>query len=444
MAIVTQNGAVTTSATTGLLTTGTNAVATNTALRKEALDQNLRLQMTLDDVFVTFSSPVIKDTDAIPVGNEIMLNVGAEAPRGSNSISMGIIQPISGNAQYGNSWMPGTELEATLRYFKMYYGEWGVAMKMNTFGRIANEMEFLSIYEKQTPQLAHYASELEGLRIRQALLEGVDRITALDNGLYTTFNENVFIALSNNATSGAFDSFKQPKFGYTTGTAGSGLETWDQIVETAIDVGSTAKGCTVEEIRRIGYYAKYVKKIEPMENGKYILILPGNVLKDLKNNATDKAGNVFWGSYQQTSDTFNYTFKIGEIDDLIVYVDHRFPTLTSDETDITIKYVLPGNVDERNVLPYDANSNQAYSAGFLIGRAGVCKWEVTPVHGESEMSNYGKFKGNGIFGESGYARVAYDNDAGWAKALDSTPTAGWVRSTQNIGSMVVLFPNPDL
>jgi hypothetical protein len=173
-----------------------------------------------------------------------------------------------------------------------------------------------------------------------------------------------------------------------------------------------------------------------MDNGKYILILPGNVLKDLKNNATDKAGDVFCGAFQQTDRTFNYTFKVGEIDDLIVYVDHRFPTLTvADGSDVTIKYVLPGNVDGRNVAVYSA-SNEAFSVGFLLGRAALAKWEVTPVHGESEMSNYGKFKGNGIFGESGFARVAYDNDAGWSGGrLD----AG-VR--ENIGSMVVAFPNP--
>ena len=86
----------------------------NLELRKEALDQNLRLRMTLDDVFASFQSEVITDTDGVPIPDAIFLNIGAAAPKGSTSIVMGMVNPLTGDANYGDSWVPGSESSVTL------------------------------------------------------------------------------------------------------------------------------------------------------------------------------------------------------------------------------------------------------------------------------------------------------------------------------------------
>ncbi|MCK4500841.1 hypothetical protein KAU11_10100, partial [Candidatus Babeliales bacterium] len=58
-------------------------------MTKYGHDQNLRLQMTLDDVFATFSSDTIKDPLGMDIPNAIFLKLGGDAKRGTQSMTIG-------------------------------------------------------------------------------------------------------------------------------------------------------------------------------------------------------------------------------------------------------------------------------------------------------------------------------------------------------------------
>lgn len=432
----------------------------NTELRKEALDQNLRLRMTLDDVFASFQSEVITDTDGVAIPDAIFLNIGAEAPKGSNSITMGMVLPLTGDATIGDKYIPGTETNVSLAYFKMYFGEYANAVAEQTFGRIKNEMDFLGVYEKQTEAFAHWGREFEGWRIREALVETVDHVVSEDAGVAQRINSNVYIpgasGTISNASNGSIDSWGQPVFG--TGeiaAAGSnGNVNWEQLVaEVMYDTMATASSgqCTLANLRSLSYYAKVIKKIEPLSNGTYVMTIPSNCLKSLKDTSTGQAGELFFQTKQETGNEFSHTWKVAQVDDLILYSDNRFPTLTIGGTPgsgtgtLTPYYVKPGNDDERitnnSLSPFVVSTAQHASCGVLMGRAAIAKWEVDAPHSEMEYSNYGKRKGTGIFGMSGYTTVEFDNDAGWTAghSLNGVSVA-----RKNIGSILVPFRNPSL
>jgi hypothetical protein len=181
------------------------------------------------------------------------------------------------------------------------------------------------------------------------------------------------------------------------------------------------------------------------------MTIPSNCLKSLKDTSTGQAGELFFQTKQETGNEFSHTWKVAQVDDLILYSDNRFPTLTIGGTPgsgtgtLTPYYVKPGNDDERitngSLAPFVTSTAQHASCGVLMGRAAIAKWEVDAPHSEMEYSNYGKRKGTGIFGMSGYTVVEFDNDAGWT-AGHSLNNA--VNARKNIGSILVPFRNPSL
>jgi hypothetical protein len=421
----------------------------NTALQKEALDQNLRLKMTLDDVFASFQSETIMDTDGIPIPDAIFLNIGAEAPKGANSITMGMVLPLTGDAFAGDYSVPGSERSVSLRSFKMYFGEYANAVAEQTFGRVKNEMDFLGVYEKQTEAFAHWGKEFEGWRIREALLETYDHISVAHtaNGLTAHLNSNFYVpkaaASAALTAEGIVDAWGQPVFGGSKGTTTETIADWDDVIKEVLADAVTADAtngaaCNLANLRSLSYYAKVIKKIAPLSNGTYVMTIPSNCLKQLKDTTTGQVGELFFQTKQESGDSFSHTWKIGQVDDLVLYSDNRFPIINIDST-LTIDYVKPGNEDDRisggTIAPYSA-SNESFSMGFLMGRAAIAKWEVDAPHAETDYSNYGKRKGNGIFGMNGYCAVEFDNDAGW--------TDGYATTRINEGSMAVAFKNPAL
>lgn len=426
-------------------------------LRKEALDQNLRLRLTLDDVFANFQSEVISDVEGVQIPNAIFLNIGAEAPKGSNSITMGMVLPLTGDAFSGDYYVPGSERSVSLRQFTMYFGEYSNAVAEQTFGRVKNEMEMLGVYEKQTEAFAHWGREFEGWRIREALLETYDHITVADNSgvISQHLNSNFYIpgaaAPATLTAEGTVDSWGQPNFGASKGTNSETIATWQLVVEECLQDAVTANAttgaaCTLANLRSLSYYAKVIKKIRPLDDGTYVMTIPSNCLKELRNDND----SLFFQSRAETGNELSVTWSIGRVDSLVLYADDRFPVINiatdgsqagyDGYSTMSIDYVKPGNDDNRithnTIGPYNDSTNKSFSVGFLMGKAALAKWEVDAPHAETEYSNYGKRKGNGIFGMSGYTAVEFDNVAGWSD--------GYATTRINEASMAVAFKNPSL
>ena len=112
-----------------------------TALRKEAIDKKLRMDVMIDDVYEQFSSDVVKDPDGMHIPESIFLKLSAEqdGSKGANSVTLPMLLHLTGDLVLGDTVVSGTEETQDLRYFTMYYEEYAYAVASHKFGRLANE-----------------------------------------------------------------------------------------------------------------------------------------------------------------------------------------------------------------------------------------------------------------------------------------------------------------
>lgn len=418
----------------------------NAALKKLAIDNKLRLKMTLDEIWEKFASPVIQDPDGIDIPDSVFLRFSMAPMKGSNRVTVALTTPYTGSLQVGDKYIPGTEAKDVLKHFTMYYGEYAYAVARDNFGRVANEMDMYKVYETQTPKIAHYLSEMKGYRIREALLETVDHVTANDaanSGVVSqAWNPNWYIANAD-PTVADTDDFGMPLFAANA--------TFDDRIGAALiaAVGATPTAAkdanaTFKMIRNMAWYARLVKNIEQFDDGTLKLTIPSSQIEILKDEQTD-AGKVYLDQYRKEGDVVNYAFRVGRISNVELYCDDRYPVVTQTVTtgahvSLAPTYCAAGGVDGRDFTPHQGYTGTGtetgnFDIGYLCGKAAVAEWEVDPVHYETEKSNYGKREGNGAFGASGYSLVQYDDDTGY-----TTPGVNRV----NIGSMVVAFSSTDL
>lgn len=463
-----------------------------TALRKEAINSKLRMDVMIDDVYESFGGDVIKDPDGSAVPNSIYmkLEAGKDGSKGANSVTVPLLLHLTGDLILGGAKASGNEQTQQMRFFTMYYEEYGYNVASTNYGRNANEMAMYGVFERIQPQISVYLTEMHGLRVREASLQSNDHVLqnlaaagTVDNAATGAhWNSNWFICGADPTFSpvggGAIDGYGQPVFDadkqysdHATGTAGETTEPFlngeipyggftEIIGEVLNKVSSNGATSAVTEgnislsyLRSLAFYARTVKKIDTLDGGKYIVVLPSSQVKVLKDNASDTLGNVFIEQHRGAKgDSVSYTFKVGTVDNLEIYSDDRYPTLkvTAAEVDVTDEidnangvafigltpsYVKPGGEDNRTLGVHNKTSNKNWDIGFLYGKAALCEWEVTPVHFEFEEQDYRRNKGTGAFGESGIRLVEYDIDSGWAGTTDDR---------ENIGSIALAFTSPSI
>ena len=462
-----------------------------TALRKDAINSKLRMDVMIDDVYESFGGDVIKDPDGSSVPNSIYLNLdaGKDGSKGANSVTLPLLLHLTGNLILGGATASGNEQTQQMRFFTMYYEEYGYNVASTKYGRNKNEMEMYGIFEHIQPQISIYLTEIHGLRVREASLQSNDHVLqnlaaagTVDNAATGAhWNSNWFIAGADPTYTvtggGAIDGYGQPVFtaaktysDHATGTAGETLapflngetpyggftETLGEVLN-AVSAGGAADAVvegniSLSYIRSLSFYARTVKKIEKLDNGHYVAVLPSAQIKVLKDNNSDTLGEVFLATHRDSAMTAGYTFSVGTVDDIEIYSDDRYPTLlvtasevdTADELDnangvayigLTPSYVRPGGEDNRTLGVHSKTTNKNFDIGFLYGKAAICEWEVTPVHFEFEEQDYNRNKGTGAFGESGIRLVEYDVDTGWA---------GSSNARENIGSIALAFTSPSI
>lgn len=461
------------------------------ALRKEAINNKLRMDVMIDDVYEQFGGEVIKDPDGMPIPNSIYLNLDAakDGSKGANSVTIPLLLHLQGDLILGGAKASGNEVTQQMRSFTMYYEEYGFNVASTNYGRNANEMAMYGVFEKIQPQISTYLTEMHGMRVREASLQANDHVlqnlalagTVNNAATGAHWNSNWFIAGADPTYTvtggGAIDGYGQPVFeseklysSHATGTAGETVAPFlngatpyggftETIGEVLNNVSATGASNAVTEgnvslsyLRSLAFYARTVKKIDPLDGQKYIVVLPSSQVKILKDNGTDTLGEVFLDTHRNSASSVSYTFKVGTVDNLEIYSDDRYPTLLVtaaevDETDeidnangvsyigLTPSYVQPGGVDNRGLGVHHKTTNKNWDIGFLYGKGAICEWVVTPVHFETETQDYNRNKGTGAFGESGIRLVEYDIDSGWA---------GTTNNRENIGSIALAFTSPSI
>jgi hypothetical protein len=400
-------------------------------LQVQYYERLLQRESVVEDIFTALKG-VYQPTLGREVPNVTMFDLIQNVPKGTRNARVPLQQNLSGAPQEGTAVNPvGLEEILLQKYADFHFNDISHVDALQQYGIEAETYSYYDVFEQITPLEAIYWKEQEGKYIREAYLESVSQnLTLAPTLLAQVFNPNWAVC----------------------GDADGNWPVWNQVaavwtnnIGARINAAGTgaAAACTlrflqaVEERITSGIVGNRNQIIEPVMIGgseRYVCVLPSPQYRWMTDAIqANGLGTVYRDVQGQNDKYFSYPNSITEVGKLWVVSDPRYPTLTlagsAPNFTLTPAYRLPGNVAASD--PRDKSAT-AIEIGYILGKAGLCKWMPEPYHWEWQFERYDKFAGKGIFASAGWEMVWYDYAA-----------ANWTANTryQN-SSLVMSFRHP--
>jgi len=374
---------------------------TDQGLLLDIINRKLQIESTLDDVFVDLGAEVSYNGGKVSIPDSVVMNVSSE--KGPRTQVMPIENPLAGPGLGGVSErMQGNERFATVQYMKIYYNEFFQGVAGEKWGVHHNDMQVINYYTNEQPRLSKWFKEDRGKQYREALLERYawpltkDGVVNDTTGLTQSYNPNWFLA---NTDFSDNDALYDP----TSSTFISNLDTAFQAADTGTN-GVNAN-ISLDYLIYLSEYAAKQKRIETVNIGgqeSFVVCLPSSQYMKLLQDTDGQLGAIWTKVADLSEQEQNFPGVVGRVMNLVIVKDTRFPTITSDYAGShTVTYVEPGNIDNRPSGVYDSATNATWEIGFLLGKGAIIDWTVTPLHFETEETEYGKIYGKAAFTEEG-------------------------------------------
>lgn len=401
----------------------------DTGLKYDAIQRKLQIESTLGEIFLDLGSDVVEVGQKVMVPDSCIMRITSE--KGARTQTMPLENPLAGVARIGTQAQQGYERQTTLEYMQIHYTEYSQAVIEEHWGMNYNDLTLYNFYAGNQPRLSKWFAEDEGQQYREALLERYSsKLVASTSGTAvasaTEYNNNWFIA---NTDFGA-----QPTYSSTDATHITNIDT--ALQNAATGTSGVNANIDLNYLINLNHYAETEKRIKPVTIGgqpTYVVLIPAPQFHKLLQTNSGQLGEVWENVSALTKEEQAFPGVVGRVMSLLIVKDTRYPELTSDYAGThTIQYVQPGNTDGRTKSVYNGTTNIAWDIGFLMGQAAIIDWMVTPLHFESESTEYGKITGSGAFTERGINLGVYDTDT--ATNLN----------IKNFGSIVLAFTSTNI
>ena len=378
----------------------------STAQLAQSYDRKLQMESVLPDPLEDFKGNFDIETGKVPNGHTMYVDM-----KGQRQRTLLVSRPISGGIQ-GRTAQIGNEVDHDALEMLCYANDFSNAILTETYGVDANEKSFYNFLDKVQPQLSLWHGEKRGRYKREALLERYsNNLTVAPISKTARWNENIYVV--NAGTN-------QPT--YSTVNAEYEEEIGDAITTAGITSAATL---SVAVLNRLRYWAQVTKKLEPMDNGRYILLVPSRQALPLidPSSSTSIAG-VFKDSTVAEAAMNSYNCYLGTWGKIFdIFEDPRAPvadlTGSSGTYGLAAAYKDPGTTDARA-----STSGTVCDVGFILGKGALIEAEYEPLHFKDEDQNYKKIKGVGAFHGAGWTRRVYDASA--------SPTTTYVQQSSGI------------
>lgn len=374
----------------------------NTNLMVKGFSKLLQMKALQEDVFMSLNENYSTTRQKMP--DAIYLTVN-DIKTEEHTHTIGMLMPLSGNPTYGSANTPlGSEENQVTKSLVIYKNDYSHAVTNQLFGLNAQDKKFYQLLEKETDQLGLYFRELEGLHIRQALLEryseNLAAVTATPTYPTCTYAWNSNWLVKNLAESA------QPVYS-------SNASTFASRIGTALNTAGTSSSATwdFKYLSRMVRQASDIKKLKSIKiknRDMYVVTVPSDQAMFLKDPTVSNTYGNMWIQYNRMTD-MDMTFPntLGIFGNLLLIEDPRypvvFPTGSSYPNGLAPRYMRPGNNDERQRVTGER------SIGFCMGMGPIVKWDAEKLHFEIETAlTYGKRRGHGAFGTYGIQRVEFD------------------------------------
>lgn len=358
-----------------------------TLLQQQSWDNKLVRESTTRDIYQDFDGTFSDNKKMLPAG--IIANIKLAASKNNHII--GLLKNISGPGVTGRESQLGKEKDQQVKEMNVFSNDVSQALNTEKYGLDAHDKEAYRILDAVQPQLSFWHKEIRGKYIREAFLERYSsNLTVAPTSQVKRWNENILIKGVTFAAQPAYDSTNADYETNITAaaTAGTGGQ-WDTDYLNAIIHWTTA-----------------IKKIMPMDNGRYIVTVPARQSMFLKDPAATKSiAGLFLNSNVMSVANNSLDWYLGSYGPLDLYEDPRSPVVNVNASALSSFYKGAGDDDDR----YTAGGGVDYDVGFVHGKGGAFVATHENLHFEEELQNYAKVVGVGAFAGYGVTRTVFDD-----------------------------------
>ncbi len=371
----------------------------STNLQQQSWDAKLRAESMTADVFQDFEGTIPGNKPRLPDG------IVANAPLspGKNSHVIGLIHNLAGAGVTGRTDQVGNEVNDDTKDLTVYSNDVSQAVNTERYGIDAHDKKIYGIIEGVQPRLSRWHKEIKGKYLREAIVERYStNLEAAPVSRTARWNENIL------ATGVALSS--QPSYSAVNAT-------YEEAIGDAITTMSD-NTFDVALLNAIQYYANVTKKLEKLDNGRYIVLIPSRQAVLLKDpSSTTSISGVFKDSHVMEAAKNSYRQYLGTWGDLDLFEDTRSPVIaltgSNASWDIAAYYKGAGSDDDRTGL-----TGTLVDVGMILGKGAVTVASHEPLHFEEEIQNYKKVVGVGAFAGYGCNRTIFEDDTSDASPVN--------------------------
>lgn len=379
-------------------------IANGDALLQESWDADLREESVENDIYSGLTGVFSEDEN----GNGAMANGIIQRVMlkpGMNQHTIGLLKNLNGAGRQGAGKVLRGFLEsARTAKFTVNVNDIRHGVENELFGLYANRNIPYHILEKTMAKnnglLANWRKARRGKHIRQANLQGYsDNLVESPTSLTLRWNKNFLVK---NVASGT-----QPTYNST-------LASFENSIKTALSAAGTSSAASLDAgiFSALQYYCTNVWRLQPMDNGKYIVTIPARqavLLKDLS-DATSLA-RIQGSTFTEKIASLSFQQVLGQVGNFILVVDERAPIVnwnTSTGT-LTAAYRDVGDSDDRTSYTNDGTS-RVFDVINIHGKASITEAISMAPRYDTQLDDIGRLEEVGMSMTEGYSLTEYDDD----------------------------------
>lgn len=265
------------------------------------------------------------------------------------------------------------------------------------------------VMNKNNGLLAKWRKARRGKHIRQATLQGFsDNLVEAPTSEVLRWNKNFLVKNVAQATQPTYDST---------------LADFETNIKAAFTAAGTTTAASMDAgfFSALEYWVTNVWKLEPMENGKYILTIPARqavYMKDLSDTTSYQRIKGSLLSEQIAGKTLMQV--LGDVGKFILVVDERSPIINWNTSSgvLTAAYRDVGRTDDRTAYTNDGTS-RVFDIMGIYGKAAITEGISMAPRYDTQLDDIGRLEEIGMSMTEGYSITEYDDDT----ATDSTRIA---------------------
>ena len=383
------------------------------ALLKQGWENELFEESQEQDVLTGLTGTKSEKSDSVPDG--VCMRVNLQPGETKKTIGM-ILDLHDAGVQGAGKPITGSAETMRTRDITVYANDVRHLVDSERFGLYAHRNSYLGLLERANPMLGKWLKARRGKHIRQALVQRMsDNLAEAPTSLTSGWNKNI---LCQNVAYASQPTYDSTLADYTS-----------SIITALIAMGETSSAqADADFFTDLAYWVTNVWKMQPLDNGKYICLLPARQAVYLKRLSSSNGISAL----QRTAfveDLAKMSFQqvLGELGNIVFVVDDRAPILVRNTATgtLTAYYRDVGDTDTRSSYANTGN-NRVYDVAPILGKAAYIETIAMKPRYDDDLVDVGRKILLALSTTYGFQNTEFDATS----ATDST------RKNQNSGLAV--------